>query len=280
MAFLTSPQGRYWLLVLPAVALMLVFYIYPLLQVLWISVTEPKPGIDNYKELITSGFLHKIWWTTARICVITTLLTVLMGYVVAFAMAHVRARHMTVIMFCVLLTFWLSVLIRAFAWVMLLRTEGIINEALQWIGLTDQPLRLSRNEFGVIVGMVHFMLPLAILPVYANLRGIHASYVTAARGLGASAMQAFWRVYLPLSKPGIIAATILVFVFSLGFFITPAILGGGRVVMISEFIRVAFEETLLWGKATMLSASLLFCVLLILAAIGRVIDLRKVFGAT
>ncbi len=275
-----SQHGRYWLLILPAVALMLVFYIYPLLQVLWISVTEPEPGLGNYRELFTSAFLHKIWWTTARICVITTVLTVLFGYVVAFAMAHVRQRHMTAIMFCVLLTFWLSVLVRAFAWVMLLRTEGVINEALLWIGLTDQPLRLSRNEFGVVVGMVHFMLPLAILPIYANLRGIDASYVSAARGMGASAWKAFWWVYLPLSKPGVIAATILVFVFSLGFFITPAILGGGRVVMISEFIRVAFEETLLWGKATMLSASLLFCVLLILAIVGRVVDLRRVFGST
>ena len=280
MVILKGQQERYWLLILPAVLLMLVFYVFPLIQVLWISVTEPTPGIGNYRELFTSAILHKIWWTTARVCLVTTALTVFLGYVVAFAMAHVRERQMTAMMFCVLLTFWLSVLIRAFAWVMLLRTQGLINEALQLIGLTDQPLRLSRNEFGVVVGMVHFMLPLAILPIYANLRGINASYVAAARGLGASALQSFWQVYLPLSKPGIIAASILVFVFSLGFFITPAILGGGRVVMISEYIRIAFEETLLWGKATMLSASLLFCVMLTLAVVSRVIDLRKVFGST
>ncbi len=273
-------QGRYWLLILPAVLLMLMFYIAPLIQVLWISVTEPKPGLGNYRELFTSAFLHKIWWTTARICTITTVLTVFLGYIVAYAMAHVRERQMTAMMFCILLTFWLSVLIRAFAWVMLLRTQGMINDVLIAIGFTDQPLRLSRNEFGVVVGMVHFMLPLAILPIYANLRGISSSYVSAARGLGANAVQSFIHVYLPLSKPGIIAATMLVFVFSLGFFITPAILGGGRVVMISEYIRVAFEETLLWGKATMLSTSLLFVVLLTLAIVSRFVNLRRVFGAT
>ena len=275
-----SQQLRYWMLILPAVALMVVFYVYPLIQVLWISVTEPTPGLGNYEELISSSFLHRIWWTTARICVVTTALTVILGYAVAFAMAHVRRQQMTAMMFCILLTFWLSVLVRAFAWVMLLRTQGTINEFLQFIGLIDRPLRLARNEIGVVIGMVHFMLPLAILPIYANLRTIDNRYVSAARGLGGSAIQAFMWVYLPLSRPGIIAATMLVFVFSLGFFITPAILGGGKVVMISEYIRVAFEETLLWGKATMLSSSLLFAVFILLAIVGRFVDLRRVFGAT
>ncbi len=275
-----STRRGYWLLIMPAMGLMLVFYVFPLLQVLWISVTDPAPGFGNYAELFTNSFLHKIWWTTAWICGLTTVLTVVLGYAVAFAMAHVRERQMTAMMFCILLTFWLSVLIRAFAWVMLLRTEGMINEVLRFVGVIDEPLRLSRNAFGVVVGMVHFMLPLAILPIYANLRGIAADYVAAARGLGGSSFQAFRMIYLPLSKPGLIAATILVFVFSLGFFITPAILGGGRVVMVSEYIRVAFEETLLWGKATMLSSSLLFGVLLLLAVVSRFVDMRKVFGAT
>ena len=182
-------------------------------------------------------------------------------------------------MFCLLLTFWLSVLIRAFAWVMLLRSQGIVNTGLQELGLIDEPLRLVRNEFGVIVGMVHFMLPLAVLPIYSNITGIEARLVSAARGLGASPFEAFLNIYLPLSKPGIIAATILVFVFSLGFFITPALLGGGKVVMISEYIKVSFEETLRWGQATMLASTLLFSVLLSLALVARFVDLKKVFGA-
>jgi putative spermidine/putrescine transport system permease protein len=274
-----SIRRVYWWLIAPAVLLMLVFYIYPLIQVLWISVTDPVPGFGNYSELIDRSLIHRIWMTTVRVCVITTVITVICGYIVAYAMAQVGERQRTWMMFCVLLTFWLSVLIRAFAWVMLLRTQGIINTGLQELGLIDQPLRLVRNEFGVIVGMVHFMLPLAVLPIYSNMTGIQNRLVSAARGLGASPWTAFKDVYLPLSKPGIIAATILVFVFSLGFFITPALLGGGKVVMISEYIQVSFEETLRWGQATMLASTLLFSVFLTLALVAKFVDLKKVFGA-
>ena len=270
---------RYWMLVAPALVAMLVFYVWPLMQVLWISVTEPAWGLQNYQGLLTRPILHRIWWTTFEICVLTTAITVALGYAVAYAMVMVGERQRIWMMFCVLLTLWLSVLVRAFAWVMLLRTQGLINEALLAIGLIDEPLRLVRNQFGVVVGMVHFMLPLAILPIYTNMSGIEMRLVSAARGLGASPWEAFRHVFLPLSKPGIIAATILVFVFSLGFFITPAILGGGKVVMISEYIRVSFEETLRWGQATMLSATLLFAVLLTLALVARFVDLKKVFGA-
>lgn len=274
-----SLRRVYWWLIAPAVLLMLVFYIYPLIQVLWISVTDPVPGLGNYMELIDRSLIHRIWITTIRVCLITTIITVVCGYIVAYTMAQVGERQRTWMMFCVLLTFWLSVLIRAFAWVMLLRTQGLINTGLQELGLIDQPLRLVRNEFGVIVGMVHFMLPLAVLPIYSNMTGIQSRLVSAARGLGASPWTAFKDVYLPLSKPGVIAATILVFVFSLGFFITPALLGGGKVVMISEYIQVSFEETLRWGQATMLASTLLFSVFLTLALVARFVDLKKVFGA-
>ncbi|MFO7484309.1 ABC transporter permease [Oceanibaculum nanhaiense] len=276
---LTSQRNTYWLLIAPAVLLMLIFYIYPLFQVLWISVTEPYSGLQNYEALLTRPLLHRIWLTTLRICAITTIITVVLGYLVAYAMVHVKQTQRAWMMFCILLTFWLSVLIRAFAWVMLLRNEGLVNQGLMALGLISEPLPLVRNEFGVILGMVHFMLPLAVLPIFSNMSGIDGRYVSAARGLGASPIGAFLHIYLPLSKPGLIAATILVFVFSLGFFITPAILGGGKVVMISEYIRVSFEETLRWGQATMLASTLLFAVLLTLALVARFVDLKKVFGA-
>lgn len=270
---------QYWLLIAPAVAAMLVFYIWPLCRVFWLSVSEPTLGLGNYAELITNATLHKIWLTTLRICVVTTAITVALGYVVALAITMVGRTQRTWMMFCVLLTLWLSVLIRAFAWIMLLNNQGLINEGLIALGIIDQPLRMVRNEFGVLIGMVHFMLPLAILPIYSNMSGIKPALVSAARGLGASPWEAFRLIFLPLSKPGIIAATILVFVFSLGFFITPALLGGGKVIMISEYIRVSFEGTLRWGQAAMLSTSLLFVVLLGLGLVARFVDLRRVFGA-
>ena len=137
---------------------------------------------------------------------------------------------------------------------------------------------MVRNEFGVVVGMVHYMLPVAVFPMFANMTNIPRQYMDAARGLGASAYWRFFHVYLPLCKPGIISASVLVFVFSLGFYITPAILGGGRLVMIAEYIRVGFEDTLRWGYATMLATSLLFVLGLCLLLFGRLVDIRKVFG--
>jgi putative spermidine/putrescine transport system permease protein len=268
----------YWAMA-PAAVLLLVFFVGPLLQVLWLSVSEPVFGLQNYAAIFDNALLHRVWLNTLRICSLTTLFAVVGGYAVAYAMAHVGERHRALMIFCVVLTFWLSVLIRAFAWVMLLRTEGVLNSALIAIGAIDQPLRLVRNETGVLIGMAHYMLPVAILPLYSNMRTISHRYVDAARSMGASAWQTFLLVYLPMTKPGIIAAAILVFIFSLGFYITPAILGGGRVVMIAEYLRVSFEETLRWGYATMLASTLLIALTLGLALLAKVVDLKKVFGA-
>jgi putative spermidine/putrescine transport system permease protein len=268
----------YWAMA-PAVVLVTVFFLVPLLQVLWLSVSEPVLGFQNYAALLDNPLLHRVWLNTLRVCALTTLIAVLAGYLVAYAMAHVGERHRALMIFCILLTFWLSVLIRAFAWVMLLRAEGVLNTTLVALGIVDQPLRLVRNEIGVLIGMAHYMLPVAVLPLYSNMRTISGRYVDAARGLGARPWQTFFWVYLPMTKPGIIAAAVLVFIFSLGFYITPAILGGGRVVMIAEYLRVSFEETLRWGYATMLASTLLIVLSLALALLARLVDLKKVFGA-
>jgi putative spermidine/putrescine transport system permease protein len=272
-------KNLYWLLVLPALFMMLAFYTYPLTQVLWISVTEPTRGFSNYMLLFTNPAVQRILVATARICAVTSLLTLLTGYLIAYAMVHVTETHRQWMLFCVLLTFWLSVLVRAFAWVMILRPDGPLNTALLAVGVVDRPLALVRNEVGVVIGMVHYMLPYAVLPLYANMQGIDRRLVTAARGLGASPFTAFWRVFLPLNRPGIVAAGLLVFVFSLGFYITPAILGGGRTTMIAEYIGIQIQATLRWGLATMLASSLLLTVFLMIALMSRFVSLKKLFGA-
>lgn len=274
-----SRFNRYWLLVLPLVAVLLVFFIYPVGQVLWISVTDPQPGLQNYETLLTNEAVHRILWTTLRICMLTTAITLLCGYAIAYAMVQVSDRHRTWMMLFVLVPFWVSVLVRAFAWVTLLRGNGLINTGLEAIGAIDAPIPMVRNEFGVVVGMVHFMIPYAVLPLYANMRGIDPRVVPAARGLGAGAFEAFWRVFLPLSVPGIAAAALLVFIFSLGFFVTPAILGGGKTVMIAEYISIQIQQTVRWGLGTMLASVLLATVFLLLAAMSRVVSLRDLFGA-
>ncbi|WP_215908772.1 ABC transporter permease [Phreatobacter stygius] len=274
-----SATGRYWLLIMPALAMMVVFYLYPISRVLWMSVTEPQPGIDNFALLATSASIQRMLMTTARISIITTLITLVLAYVVSYVLVHSSERVQRWMFLGVLVPLWISVLVRAFAWFVLLRREGLINNTLISTGLIDTPLSLIWNETGVMIGMVHYMLPFGILPIYANMRDIDQRCIAAARGLGATRGVAFRKVFLPLSTPGVVGAGILVFIFSLGFFVTPAILGGGKTLMIAEYIKVQILEIVRWGVGTMLAATLLIVIGGLLAVLSRIVDLRKLFGA-
>ncbi len=269
----------WWLLILPALVLMLAFYALPLAEVLWISFTEPTPGLGNYERLITSEAIQRVWFTTFRICLITTVVTLLCGYVVAYAIVSAPPGLQRWMFVCVLLPLWISVLVRAFAWVTILRRQGLVNEALLALGLIEEPLRLIWNEFGIAVGMVHYMIPYAVLPLYAAMRDIDPRLVCAARGLGATRLAAFCRVFLPLTLPGIVASTVLVFIFSLGFYVTPAILGGGRTLMVAEYIKLQILDLIRWGVGTMMAATLLVAIVLLLALFSRLVDFRRLFGA-
>ncbi|MFO0995779.1 MAG: ABC transporter permease [Alphaproteobacteria bacterium] len=269
----------YWLLIMPAAALMVGLYFYPLFKVLIISVSEPQPGFGNYEKLISSESVHQTLIVTLRICVITTSVTLLLGYIVSYAMVQAPMAWLRWLMFFVLLPLWISVLVRAFSWITLLRSNGLVNDALLGWGLVDSPLSLMRNEFGVSVGMIHYMLPFAVLPLYANMRTIDLRLIAAARALGAPPWTAFRRIFLPLSMPGVVASGMLVFIFSMGFYVTPALLGGGRVFMVAEYIGIQITQTLRWGIGTMLATVLLVSILLLLLLLGRVVNLRKLFGA-
>lgn len=271
-------DAGWWALLLPAFLLMSVIYIAPILQVLAISVTEPSPGLGNYERLFTSIGVQRVIGTTLRICVITTAIALLLGYALAYviALASPRARRWWLL--GVLLPLWISVLVRAFAWVTLLRRQGLVNQGLQGIGIIDEPLALVWNEFGIVVGMVHYMVPYAVLPMLAAMREIDPRLLAAARGLGASRLTAFGRVFLPLSAPGLVAAGVLVFIFSLGFYITPAILGGGKTLMAAEWIKLQILDLVRWGMGAMLATVVVVAILTTLAVFSRVVNLRRLFG--
>lgn len=281
---MTAMAKRRWristptLLALPAVVMVLGLCVVPVLRVLALGFTDPQPGFGNYALLGTSDALLRIIGTTALMSLTTTVVTIVLAYVIAYAMVHIGSRELRWMFFFILLAFWLSILVRTFAWIIILRSEGPINQFLMWLGIIKQPLQLVRNTFGVILGMVHVMLPLAILPLYSALGGIDQRLTAAARGLGCSRWRAFAWVFLPLSASGLVASTVLVFVFSLGFFITPAVLGGGRVIMIAEYIRTQFEVALRWGYASMLATTLLVSVFIILALAARFVNLRRILG--
>lgn len=274
-----SDRQRAWLFIAPALAMVVLFYFAPLARVLWISVSEPALGFDNYAMLFTSPPIQRVLWTTARICVFTTAITLVLAYVVAYVLTNASPAAQRIMMIGVLLPLWMSVLVRAFAWVTLLRRQGLVNNALIGLGVIDEPLALMWNEVGVTIGMVHYMLPLGILPMWSAMRGIDTRVLAAARGLGASKLQAFLRVFLPLSLPGVIGSGVLVFIFSLGFYITPAILGGGKTIMVAEYIDHTVQESLRWGVGTMIATTLIGTIFLLLFLLGRIVDLRTLFGA-
>ncbi|WP_342639974.1 ABC transporter permease [Rhodoligotrophos ferricapiens] len=266
------------LMIAPAVLLVLLLYIVPLLRILSLSFTEAPGGFANYEQLFTSPAIGRVIGTTLRICVVTTLVTLILSYLMACALTLVSERMRPVMLACILLPLWLSVLIRAFAWVTVLRSNGVLNSALLASGLIDSPIPLVRNELGVIIGMIHYMLPFGILPLYASMRTIDMRVLHAARSLGADGLTVFRRVFFPLTIPGLLSAFILIFVFSLGFYITPAILGGGRVLMIAEYISVQVHETLEWGIATMLATVLLLSVFAVIFTVGRFADWESIVG--
>ena len=269
-----------WLLVAPLALLVAAFYLVPILNVLWLSVTDPAPGFGNYRELVTHDTLIRILWTTLRICFITTFFSVVFGYSIAYAMVHAQQKSYHLMLTFLLVSFWISVLVRTFSWLMLLGHNGLVNNTLESLGLIYEPIAFTRNELGVLIGMVHYMLPYAVLPLLVNMQSLDRRILDASRNLGASGIQTFRRIYLPLTKPGLVAASLLVFILSLGFYITPAILGGGRVLMIAEYISVQMLITQKWGTAAMLATTMLVGVLALLYIMSRFMRLTTIFGSS
>ncbi|MBB95406.1 MAG: polyamine ABC transporter permease [Rhodobacteraceae bacterium] len=268
-------KTQYWLLVLPALAIMIAFYIVPVLGIWQISVTEPASGFGNFAKAAQSNAVKTSFVLTFRVAAVTTVGCVLLGYIVAYAISNYAGRLTPLMLALVILPFWVSVLIRSFSWIVLLGRSGLVNDSLRGAGLIDSPLRLMHNEFGVLVAMIHVMLPFAILPMLTNMRGIPDAYVKAARGLGASEWTAFRQVYFPQTLPGVMSGALLVFVLSLGFYVTPALLGGGRVLMISEYITYQIQEFLAWGLGSALSVILLIATALVLLIAARFVNLRN-----
>lgn len=270
----------YLLFVLPAALLLFFLYLLPLARILMISATDGQGFVANYGAVLTSAPIHRMVWTTVEICAITTVATLLISYLIAYVLVQVSERTRMWMMLCILVPLWVSVLVRAFAWIAVLNNSGPVNGFLQYTGLTDEPVQLVRNQFGVMLGMVHYMLPFGILPLYAAMKGIDPKLISAARALGARPFTAFRRVFLPLSLPGLYSAFVIVFIFSLGFYVTPAILGGGRIVMIAEYIALLISQGYDWGIAAALATLLLSVVLAVVFIAGRFADWDSVLGGS
>ncbi len=266
------------LLTAPLVLYMLVFYALPVAAMLLRSVDSPHWSLDNYRRLAHDTVFFEVFWITLRTALIVTVGTLLLGYPVALALARLRRGPAALVLVLVLLPFWTSVLVRSYAWMVLLGRHGLVNEALTAAGLIDAPLRLLNTSLAVYIAMIHILLPYMILPIASALRQIDPALPRAAAGLGATPWGAFRQVLLPLSMPGVAAGVLLVFVLSLGFYITPALVGGPHDMLLSMLIAQQVD-LINWPYAACLSATLLAATLAMLAAFQRLPGVRNVLRA-
>lgn len=268
----------YAALIAPLPLFVAAVYLLPFLGVVQWSVTLPEPGLSQYQRVFTDPIVLGVLGRTLRVCLIVTALTVAIAYVLSFVWVFGSRTQRIIVEFGVLIPFWISTLTRAFGWLALLFNRGIINTALRDMGLIDFPLMLVRNELGVVIGMVHFLVPFAVLPLASSMRHLDPRVLMAARGMGAGRVRTFWQIFLPMTVPGVLGAAIITYIFALGFFITPAILGGGRSVLIAEFIYVQTFQTVNWGLAGAISVVLVAATALLIAFLLRVTRVERLVG--
>jgi putative spermidine/putrescine transport system permease protein len=231
----------------PALLLLAFFFVLPVLALLLRSITEPELGLQNYAELFATSTYARVLFNTFLVAGVVTLFSLLLGFPVAWLLAIMPDRWARIVFAIILLSMWTNLLARTYAWMVLLQRTGVINKTLLALGIIAEPLALVNNLTGVTIGMVYIMLPFIILPLHATLRAIDPAILNAAALCGAGRWQIFRRVLLPLSAPGAAAGALMVFVMSLGYFVTPSLLGGTANMMLAGMIAQLIQSLLNWG---------------------------------
>jgi len=279
------PRGtvreRRWMLcnTLPGVVLIVGVLVLPLLWMLLLSFSDTAGQFTwaNYARLFDDTAYVRAAYLTLWMTAVATLVCLVLGYVLAYVMTLLPGWAVPVAMTLVALPFWTSVLVRTYAWMVLLQNRGLINTALVRSGLLDAPLPLMHNATGALISMIHIMLPFMVFPLYAALQKVDPDHVRAAAGMGATPSYTFWHVFFPQTLPGILAGCVLVFVLSLGFYITPALLGGGRTVVMSILIEQEISNSMNWGIAGATAILFVVIVLGLFALVGRYVAIDRIF---
>ena len=263
----------------PLLILLSVFFLYPLIALFPESlIADGKFSLEHYRHFFREPLYGFILVRTIRIAAYVTVICFLIGYPVAYFLASLKNRKVSnLLMICVLLPFFTSILVRSYAWIVIFQTKGLINSIFLTLGIIERPLSILYTEMAVIIGMVHIMLPFMILPVYSVLKNLDRNLLRAARNLGANAVKAFVRVTFPLSLPGVGAGVMFTFILSLGFFITPALLGGPKTLMISTLIEQQINRLMNWEFASAISVILLITTVIVVAVFDRIVGLDKIY---
>lgn len=268
------------LLAVPAVALLAIFFLIPVLMLLLRSVFEPVTGFQNYQELFGSSAYRKVFVNTFLVSTVVTVVTLVIAFPVAWLLVILPRRWSLLIFGIVLLSMWTNLLARTFAWLVLLQSTGLINRTLMTLGVIAAPLPLVNNLIGVTIGMTYIMLPFMIMPLHATMSGLDPAVLRASALCGANKWQVFRHVLLPGCIPGLAAGSLMVFVMSLGYFITPALLGGSSNMMLAELIAQLVQSLLNWGLGSAAAFVLLSATLVLYIVQLRFFDPFKPVGTT
>lgn len=248
------------LLILPVALLVVVVFDYPILNTIYWSILDEETGrltTTHFEEFWESKAYMRIIWRTLVISAEVTALTILLGYPLAYWATKLSPRKRLLVLGLVVMTFWVSILVRTYSWIVILGSAGLVNRSLLASGLIEKPVQFLYNEGGILVGMVNVLLPFLVLPLYAAMSKIDPRLMQVAETMGAKPLRIFWQVFFPLTVPVLVTSSILVFILSLGFYITPAVLGGGRVPLIANMMDLLMNRFANWEMAAVVSVVLL-----------------------
>lgn len=266
------------LLALPFLAMIALAFLLPLAMLLHESLFVPSFNVANYEKVFDQAVYLRVMGRTLRISAFVTIITLLLAYPLAALMARTRGLLLAFLLLAVLLPLWTSVLVRTYAWLVLLQRNGVLNDILFGLHIISAPTQFLRTEGAVVLAMSHVLLPFMVLPLYTALRAIPHDYVRAAQMLGAGSISVFRHVVLPLSLPGISSGCLMVFLLSIGFVVTPALIGGPQQMMLATLVQQQVTELLNWPFAGALVGVLLLFVLTLVLAFNRVVRLDRFVG--
>lgn len=266
-------------LLAPAMLVVAALLIVPLTWLFWQSIYSHGFTFEHYARILDESVYWKTFALTFRISAIVTLAALFMGYPLAYLASSLPQRWSILVLSMVMLPLWTSVLVRTYAWLILLQKTGLVNATLTALGAINEPLPLIHNELGTIIATLHILLPFMVLPLYSTMKKIPNSLLLAGSSLGGGPFHVFRRVFLPLSFQGVIAGATLVFVLCLGFYITPELVGGGTTIMASMVVSRNIQLYVDWGAASAVSVVLLLCVISIFYVVSRLVPVDRIVGA-
>lgn len=246
---------RAFLMTTPALALLSLVLLIPIFTIIYQSFTLPTTGFQNYLWFFNTNINVTVLIRTFKVALIVTLLCTVIAYPYAYAMSVLKPKYRILLILCTLVPLWASDIVRTFAWIIILQNSGVLNSILEYFGF--EKVRLIRTQTGVMIGMVQILLPFMIMPLYSVMRGINLDLIKASCSLGASPLVSFFKIYLPLSLPGVFSGATIVFILATGFYITPLLLGGPTSTLLSTLVQQQISSLLNWGHGGAMSVVLL-----------------------